>query len=326
MNSLTPSSASDFLLYSTETGEVKIDVFLQEETIWLNTHQMAELFAIDRTGIVKHLKNIYETGELQKNSTCVKIAQVAKDGKKRQMDFYNLDAIISVGYRVNSFRATQFRIWATKTLKEYIIKGFALDDERLKQGKKVFGKNYFQELLERIRDIRTSEQNFYQSIKDLYATSIDFDEAHPKVKQDFFATVQNKIHFGLLGKTAAEIIFERADKEKENAGLTTWKNGPDGKIRKSDILIAKNYLTEKEMKKYNLFVSMLLDHAEFQAMEQEQMTMKDWEEVINEFLKFKKKEILKTKGKISKSQAEDKAIEEFSGFKDLQKSFKLLKK
>ncbi len=325
----TPSSASDFLLYSTETGEVKIDVFLQEESIWLSQKSMAHLFDCSSDNIGLHLKNIYETSELSEKRTTEDFLVVRLEGNRevsRKIKHYNLDAIISVGYRVSSFRATQFRIWATQVLKEYVIKGFALNDERLKQGKKVFGKNYFQELLERIRDIRTSEQNFYQSIRDLYATSIDFDEAHPKVKQNFFATVQNKIHFGLIGKTAAEIVFERADKEKQNLGLTTWKNGPEGKIRKTDISIAKNYLTEEEMKKYNLFVSMLLDHAEYQAMEQEQMTMNDWEKTIDEFLTFKKKEVLRTKGEISQSQAENKALQEFSGFKDLQKSFQLLKK
>jgi hypothetical protein len=324
-----PSTISNFLLYSTEAGKIKIDVFLQDETIWLSQKSMANLFDCSSENIIIHLRNIYKSAELNENRTTKESLVVQKEGNRevsRTITHYNLDAIISVGYRVSSFQATQFRIWATKVLKEYMIKGFALDDERLKQGKKVFGKNYFQELLERIRDIRTSEKNFYESIKDLYATSIDYHESHPQIKQDFFATVQNKIHFGLLGKTAAEIISERAGAKKENMGLTNWNNGPEGKIRKTDILIAKNYLTEKEIKKYNLFVSMLLDHAEFQATEHTQMKMKDWEEVIDSFLKFQKKEVLTTKGGISKSQAENQAIQEFSEFKNLQKSFKLLKK
>lgn len=207
------TSQSNFLLYTTPDGQIKIEVLLKDETVWLNAHQMAELFDIDRTGIVRHIKNIYETGELESNSTCAKIAQVAKDGKKRQMDFYNLDMIISVGYRVNSIRGTQFRIWATQKLKEYIIKGFTLDDERLKQGKT---KNiYFNELVERVRDIRSSERNFYQKITDIYATSIDYD---PKTEltQNFFATVQNKMHFGIHGKTAAEVIAERANSKSSN--------------------------------------------------------------------------------------------------------------
>ncbi len=256
MTQNTPQTANDFLLYATENGEVKIDVFLQDETIWLSQKSMANLFECSPENIRLHLKNIYETAEISENRTSKDFLGVQKEGERevsRNIKHYNLDAIISVGYRVSSLRATQFRIWATKVLTEYIKKGFVLDDARLKQGKRVFGQDYFQELLERIRDIRSSEKVFYEKIKDLYATSIDYHEESLQAKNDFFASIQNKIHFGLMGKTAAEIVFERADGKKENMGLTSWKNAPKGKIRKTDITVAKNYLTESELKKYNLF-------------------------------------------------------------------------
>ena len=299
---------SEFLLYQSDDGAVKVDVLFQNETVWLNTHQMADLFKIDRSGIVKHIKNIYETRELSQNSTCAKIAQVAKDGKKRDMDYYNLDMIISVGYRINSHRGTQFRIWATQRLKEYIIKGFTLDDERLKQG--VTRNDYFDELIERIRDIRTSERNFYQKITDIYALSIDYDKQSP-LTHNFFATVQNKMHFGIHGKTAAEVIASRADGKKSTMGISCI---PKEKIRKNDIFVAKNYLNGDELKELNLIVDQYLSFAELQARNKRSMTMQDWIQKLDDFLRLNEKDILKNKGSISKKLADDKAAHEYEVF------------
>ncbi len=308
------TAEKNFLLYTAPDGEVKVNVLLQNETIWLNTHQMAELFGIDRSGIVKHLKNIYETGELELASTCAKIAQVAKDGKKRVMDFYNLDAIISVGYRVNSLRGTQFRIWATNQLKELIIKGFVLDEDRLKNPQNPFGEDYFEALEEKIRDIRTSERRFYQKITDIYATSIDYDK-NAELTKKFFATVQNKLHFGIHGKTAAELISERADSSSYNMGITCIS---EKKLKKSDVFIAKNYLKKEEISELNLIVEQYLAFAKLQAHSRNPMTMKDWILKLDNFLKLNNKEILQNKGKISKKLADKKAEKQYNVFKEKQ--------
>lgn len=239
---------TEFLLYTTPNGEAKVEVFFQNENIWLTQKRMADLFGVDRSVITKHLKNIFESGELSEESVCAKIAHTAEDGKKYQTNYYNLDAILSVGYRVNSAQATQFRIWASKVLKEYMLKGFAMDDDRLKNGQ-YFGKDYFQELLERVRSIRTSERRIYLQITDIFKEcSIDYD-SNSQITKDFYATVQNKFHYAITGQTAAEIVYTKADKEKPFMGLTTWKNAPKGRIVKSDTTVAKNYLSEKEIKK-----------------------------------------------------------------------------
>jgi len=245
---------SDFILYTSNEGKVNIEVFLQDETVWLTQKAISELYGVQRPAITKHLKNIFDSGELQEDSVSSILEHTAGDGKKYKTKFYNLDAIISVGYRVNSYQATQFRIWATRTLKEYIIKGFVLDDERLKQGNQVFGRDYFEELLERIREIRASERRFYQKITDIYALAADYDKNAP-ITKEFFATVQNKLHWAITGKTAAEIIYDSADATKIHMGLTNWKQAPDGKIMKSDVVIAKNYLNEAHIKELNQIVS-----------------------------------------------------------------------
>ena len=252
---------TDFLLYTGNDGKVNIQVFLQDETVWLTQKSIAQLFNVQRPAITKHLKNIFDSGELDENSVSSILELTAVDVKVYKTKFYNLDAIISVGYRVNSYQATQFRIWATRTLKEYVIKGFVLDDERLKQGKQLFGKDYFDELLERIREIRASERRFYQKITDIYTLSADYDKNAPTTK-DFFATVQNKLHWAITGKTAAEIIYNSADAKKLYMGLTTWKQAPEGKILKSDIIIAKNYLNEAHIAELNQIISAYLDLAE----------------------------------------------------------------
>ena len=252
---------SEIILYSTPQGEIKIEVFLQDETVWLTQRAMGELFGVSKKTISEHLGNIYKSNELQREATVRKIRTVQNEGERevaRNLEFYNLDAIISVGYRVNSHQATQFRIWATKTLKEFIIKGFVLDDERLKQGKKLFGKDYFDELLERIREIRASERRFYQKITDIYAEcSIDY-QPKSEITQLFYKTVQNKMHWAITGQTAAEIISSRAKAELPNMGLTTWKNSPKGKVLKSDVSVAKNYLNKKEIDELNRIVTMYL--------------------------------------------------------------------
>lgn len=315
-------NSQNFILYSTPNGEVKLEVLLQEESLWLTQKAIAELFGVDRSVITKHLINIYETDELSKISTCAKIAQVQKEGNrevKREIEFYNLDAIISVGYRVNSSKATQFRIWATKTLKEYIIKGFVLDDERLKQGQKVFGKDYFRELLQRIRSIRASERRIYQQVTDIFAEcSIDYDK-NSEITKNFYAMVQNKFHYAITGKTAPEIIYSTADKTKENMGLSTWKNAPDGRILKQDILVAKNYLQEKEISQLERTITSYFDYIEGLIERQNTFTMEQLAESVNKFLSFNEYKILEGKGKISKIQADKKAIEEYEVFNKTQK-------
>lgn len=308
---------TEFLLYKSPNGEVKVEIFLKDETIWLTQAKIAELFDVDRSVIAKHLKNIYEEDELKKESTCAKIAQVQQEGSRqitRNIEYYNLDAIISVGYRVNSTKATQFRIWATSVLKSYVIKGFAMNDERLKDPKNIFGKDYFEEQLARIRNIRSSERRFYQKITDIYAQcSIDYNP-NEKITKDFFATVQNKLHFAISNETVAEIIYSRVDCKKQNIGLTNWKYSPSGPIRKDDVVIAKNYLNEKELDGLNRIVTMYLDYAEMQAEKGIAMTMKDWVKKLDSFLQFNEREILQNAGKISHEMAEQLAINEYEKY------------
>ena len=312
---------SEIILYTTPQGEIKIEVFLQDETVWLTQRAMGELFGVVKSTISEHLSNIYKSGELEKEAT-VRIFRTVQNeaGREvsRNLEFYNLDAIISVGYRVNSHQATQFRIWATKTLKEFIIKGFVLDDERLKQGKKLFGKDYFDELLERIREIRASERRFYQKITDIYAEcSIDY-QPKAEITQVFYKTVQNKLHWATTGQTAAEIISSRAEAELPNMGLTTWKNSPKGKVLKSDVSIAKNYLNQKEIDELNRIVTMYLDYAENQAARQIPMSMKDWVEKLDAFLQFNDYSVLKNAGSISAEIAKKLATKEFEKFRVIQ--------
>ena len=312
------NSFTEFLLYTTPNGKVKVEIFLRDENIWLTQAKIAELFGVDRSVITKHLRNIFESNELQENSVCANFAHTADDGKNYQTKFYNLDAIISVGYRVNSQMATQFRIWATERLKEYIIKGFTMDDERLKNPNNIFGKDYFEEQLARVRDIRSSERRLYQKITDIYAQcSADYSQESDITKQ-FFATVQNKLHFAITGKTAAEIIHERADSKKSNMGLTTWKYVPKGKIRETDVVVAKNYLSEKELDKLNRIVDMYLSFAEMQAEKGIAMYMKDWVKKLNAFLKFNEREILEDAGKISHEVAENLALGEYKKYRKIQ--------
>lgn len=315
---VSDNSFTEFLLYTTPNGKVKVEIFLRDETIWLTQAKIAELFGVDRTVITKHLQNIYSEGELIKDPTSAKIALVQNEGNrevKREVEFYNLDAILSVGYRVNSSQATQFRIWATERLKEYIIKGFTMDDERLKNPQNIFGKDYFEEQLARIRDIRASERRMYQKITDLYVQCSADYSADSKLTKDFFATVQNKLHFAITGKTAAEIIHQRADSKKPNMGLTTWKNSPNGAIRETDVVIAKNYLNEKEINHLNKIVTMYLDFAEMQAERGIVMHMKDWVAKLDAFLKFNEREILTNAGKISHEVAQALALKEYEIYK-----------
>jgi len=308
------NSFTEFLLYKTPNNKVKVEIFLRDENIWLTQEKIAALFGVQRPAVTKHLKNIFDTGELKEESVSSILELTADDGKNYKTKFYNLDAIISVGYRVNSTQATHFRIWATERLKEYIIKGFTMDDERLRDPRKIFGKDYFDEQLERIRDIRSSERRFYQKITDIYSQcSIDYDSKNQDTA-DFFATVQNKMHFAITGKTAAEIIQSRASSQKENMGLTNWKNSPVGKIRKSDVSIAKNFLNGDELDSLNRIVSMYLDYAENQAKKHQAMTMKDWSNKLNAFLQFNEQEILTNVGKVSAEIAKSFAEDEFEKF------------
>lgn len=314
----------EFLLYKTANGDVKVDVLLQNETIWMPQKKIAELFDVQRPAITKHLKNIFESGELDEKVVCSILELTTQHGaisEKTQTSptkFYNLDAIIAVGYRVNSKRATQFRIWATTVLKEFIIKGYTMDMERLKNPQPLFGEDYFKEQLEKIRDIRSSERRLYQQITDIYAEcSIDYDYDSETTKA-FFATVQNKLHWAITGQTAAEVIVSRADHKKDKMGLTFWKNSPDGKIRKSDVSIAKNYLSEEELKPLNRIVNMYLDYAEDQAEQGIVMTMKDWSEKLNAFLQFNQKEILQNAGQVSAEIAKSFAEKEYDSYKPIQ--------
>lgn len=310
----------EIILYTTPDGAAKVEVFFQEETFWLSQRRMAELFDVEVHTINYHLKEIYSSGELEEPATIRKIRIVQNEGGRtvsREVDFYNLDAIIAVGYRVNSRQATQFRIWATKVLREFIIKGFVLDDERLKQGNR-FGKDYFDELLERIREIRASERRFYLKITDIYEQcSIDYNR-DAEITQAFFKTVQNKLHWAITGQTAAEIIARRANAAKPHMGLKTWKNAPHGKIMKSDVSVAKNYLNEKEIKSLERIVTMFLDYAENQASRQIPMKMKDWVNKLDAFLKFNEYDILNNAGKMSHEVAKALAEGKYSKFRIIQ--------
>ena len=305
---------NEILLYTTPNGNVKLEVFLQNETIWLTQQKIADLFGVDRSVITKHLRNIFASNELSDVSVRAKIAHTAADGKIYSTQFYNLDAIISVGYRVNSSQATHFRIWATERLKEYIIKGFTMDDERLKNPRNIFGKDYFDEQLTRIRDIRSSERRFYQKITDIYSQCSADYKVDTKITEDFFSTVQNKLHWAITGKTAAEIIAERANFAQPNMGLTNWKNAPSGAIRKEDTQVAKNYLDEKELDGLNRIVSMYLDYAESQAQRGIVMYMKDWIDKLDAFLQFNERDVLQHHGKVSHQVAIKLAENEFEKF------------
>jgi hypothetical protein len=314
-----------FLIYSTPQENIKIDVVVKDETIWLTQKAMAALFGVQVPAINKHLKNIFEEGELDEKvvisilEITTQHGAIADKTQTKDAQFYNLDAIISVGYRVNSAKATQFRIWATKTLKEFITKGFVLDDERLKQGKTAFGVDYFRELLERVRSIRASERRIWQQITDIFAEcSIDYDKNSPTT-HNFYAMMQNKFHFAITGQTAAEIIYTKADHNKENMGLTTWKNSPDGRILKSDVTIAKNYLPEKDIKRLERTVVGYFDYIEDLIERENTFTMKEFVTSVNEFLAFRKYQILKDKGHISKQQADNKAEAEYEVFNKTQK-------
>jgi len=322
-NIVKNNSFTEFLLYTTPNGKVKVEIFLRDENIWLTQDKIALLFGVQRPAITKHLKNIFESGELDENSVSSILEHTAQDDKSYSTKFYNLDAIISVGYRVNSAQATQFRIWATERIKEYIIKGFTMDDERLKDPGGFFGKDYFEEQLARIRNIRSSERRMYQKVTDIYAQcSADYNPNEEITKQ-FFATVQNKLHFAITGKTAAEIIHERVDSAKTNMGLTVWKNSPKGAIREADVVIAKNYLQEKELDHLNRIVTMYLDFADMQAQRGILMKMKDWVEKLDAFLKFNERQILGNAGKISHEVAETLALGEYEKFrKEQDKKFK----
>lgn len=302
----------DFLIYKDGNNNVKVRVMLINNDLWLTQDLIAELFGTARSTITEHINNILKDGELSER-TSVGISDISSGGRKPKI--YNLDMIIAVGYRVNSKKATNFRIWATKVLKEYMIKGVVMDDERLKNPNYIFGEDYFEETLERIRNIRSSERRFYQKITDIYSQcSIDYDK-DSEITKTFFKTVQNKLHYAVTGNTAAEIIYNRVDSEQENMGLTNWKNSPDGHIYRYDVDIAKNYLNEKELKDLNRIVTMYLDYAEYQAENHNAMTMKDWIEKLNAFLQFNGKEILKDAGKISARVAQELAYKEYEKFK-----------
>ena len=307
----------EFLMYKSAQEEISVNALIKDETIWLTQKAMGELFGVESHTINYHLKEIYKTGELQEEATTRKIRAVQQEGNRkveRELQFYNLDAIISVGYRVNSIRATNFRIWATGVLKEYMIKGFAMDDERLKQGKTAFGKDYFRELLERVRSIRASERRIWQQITDIFAEcSIDYDKNSPTT-HDFYSMVQNKFHYAIVGQTSAEIIYTRADRTKENMGLTTWKNAPEGRILKSDVRIAKNYLEEKQIRQLERAVSGYFDYIEDLIERENTFTMEEFAASVNEFLAFRRYDILKDKGRISRKAAVEKAESEYDAF------------
>ncbi|MCK9638970.1 MAG: virulence RhuM family protein [Prolixibacteraceae bacterium] len=315
---------NEILLYNTPNGKVKVEIYLQNETIWLTQQKIAELFGVQRPAVTKHLKNIFETGELKEEVVSSILEHTTQHGavegktQETKVKYYNLDVIISVGYRVNSSQATAFRIWATERLKEYIIKGFTMDDERLKNPNNIFGKDYFEEQLARIRDIRSSERRFYQKITDIYTQcSADYN-VETQATKEFFATVQNKLHWAITGQTAAELIAARVDSAKENMGLTTWKNAPKGSIRKTDIGIAKNYLNEKELDGLNRIAVMYLDFAESQALKGAVMYMKDWIIKLDAFLQFNEEAVLNHQGKVSHEVALALAESEFEKYRIAQ--------
>lgn len=311
---------NNIVFYQTENADVVVNVVYKDETFWLSQKAMAAVFDVNPQAITKHLSNIYEEQELVKDSTCSILEQVQKEGNrnvKRSVEFYNLDAIIAVGYRVNSKKATKFRQWATKTLREYITKGFVLNEKLLKNGKQ-FGQDYFDELLEKIREIRASERRAYQKITDIFEQcSCDYDKDSETTK-NFYAFVQNKLHFAVSGNTAAEIVYNRADSQKEHMGLTSWKNSPNGKIYKSDVTIAKNYLNEKEISRLNRLVTMFIDYAELQAEDGNLMKMQDCVDAVNMFLQSNRQKVLESKGKISHEQAIEKAHHEYEIFRVIQ--------
>ena len=318
---MTQNNSKYIIVYSTPEGDVRVNAIVKDETIWLTQKGIAELFDVGVPAVSKHLKNIFAEGELQQEMVISKMETTSRHGavdgltQSRETNFYNLDAIISVGYRVNSAKATKFRIWATNVLKEFMQKGFVLDDERLKQGRTLFGKDYFDELLERIREIRASERRAYQKITDIFEQcSYDYDK-NSKITKNFYAFVQNKLHFAVTGKTAAELIYERADSEKPAMGLTTWKDAPDGKVLKRDIGIAKNYLSERELSRLNRLVTMFIDYAELMAEDEILMSMQDWVEQTNQFLVNNRREVLDGKGKISHEAAMKKAEKEYEVFR-----------
>ena len=309
----------EFILYKEINENVAVNVVIKDETLWLTQKSMAELFGCSADNISLHLKNIFNSGELDKQSVTEKISVTATDGKNYLVNFYNLDAVISVGYRVNSSKATKFRIWATGVLKEFIQKGFVLDDERLKQGKTVFGKDYFKELLERIRSIRASERRIWQQITDIFAEcSIDYNK-NSNITKEFFVTIQNKFHYAITHQTAAEIIYTNADSSKESMGLKTWKNAPEGRILKSDVLIAKNYLSEKEIRQLERAVTGYFDYIEDLIERENTFTMEEFSASVSEFLNFRRYDILPDKGNISMEQAKEKAEQEYAIFNKTQK-------
>ncbi len=313
---------SEFLLYSSDNGDVKIEVFLKDETVWLTLNKVAELFETTKQNISYHFQNVFESGELDKKATVKEILTVQKEGNRevsRELEFYSLDAIIAVGYRVNSKRATNFRIWATKTLREYIIKGFVLDEDRLKQGEKAFGKDYFKELLERIRSIRASERRIYQQITDIFAEICEDYDKTAEITKNFYAMVQNKFHFAITGQTAAEIIHSKADRKLPYMGLTTFKNSPNGRVLSSDVTIAKNYLEEKEIKKLERTISGFFDYLENVIENRIVLKMEDMVVAVDKFLSFNEFKILDGKGKIKKEKADKKALEEYKEFNKTQK-------
>lgn len=314
MPNINPSN-SNFIIYTSQDGEVRVDVFVNNETVWLTQKAIQELFDRSKSTVSEHISNVFKEGELDDIQVVRKFRTTADDGKEYDVFYYNLDVIISVGYRIKSQRGTQFRIWATKTLKEFILKGFVLDDKRLKQGSQVFGKDYFDELLERIREIRASERRFYQKITDIYAQcSVDYD-SKSELSIQFYKTVQNKLHWAITGNTAAELIEKRANSESPNMGLTNWRNSPNGKILKSDTGIAKNYLEEKEIKELNRLVELYLNFAELQAERNIPLKMIEWTEVLDGFLKINRYELLENSGKISHINAISKAENEFAKFR-----------
>ena len=319
----TMSNEIQFLLYTMPEADGKVQVVIRDETLWCTQKAMAQLFGVDKSGISRHISNIYKTGELQQDTTVAKIATVVNRGIRGEVeelvDFFHLDMIIAVGYRVNSLKATKFRQWATKILSEYIKKGFAMDDERLKQGTAVFGKDYFRELLERVRSIRASERRIWQQITDIYAEcSTDYDKNSPTT-HDFYAMIQNRFHYAITGQTAAEIIYSKADHTKDHMGLTTWKNAPDGRVLKSDVSIAKNYLQEKEIRQLERAVSSYFDYIENQIERHNAFNMKQFAASVNKFLTFNDYQILPDKGKISAAQAKKKAEDEYDIFNKTQR-------
>lgn len=313
---LIRNSTSEFLTFTAEAGADSIEVLYAQENVWATQDMIATLYGIDRSGITKHLKNIFQSGELEEEAVCAKFARTASDGKTYHPKFYSLEAIIAVGFRTDSDRAIQFRRWANQVLKLFSVRGYVLDRERMENGA-FLGEEYFESLLEEIREIRASERKFYQKITDIYATAMDYDANAPTTK-NFFATVQNKLHFAIHGHTAAEVIFDRADAEKEHMGLTSWKRAPDGKILKSDVSVAKNYLTLDELDELNRIVTLYLEYAELQARRRIPMTMEDWASRLNAFLQFNERDVLDNPGKVSAEVAKSFAESEFEKYRITQ--------